>query len=707
MNPKNSSGFDGSKIMTLIKSSNESTRLDFKKTYYSFSNPGETVKFIKHVIAFANVARRTDEECYIIFGVEDNSRKIFDIRCEYPGKKKPNFENPNVNFHDLMTNSYTEEFRKKMEEWILPCQPKFDFFYGFVEDGDENKFISYLVICPLLTSTHFKLKKSYGQEGMSMYDTYLRWNSSSLLVPKEEEKYILSKTDVAYLKRLQWKNIIDHHSSGDFKIFSDFTPYKNPKITHYDGESSLDYIIEESAREAHILIEADRGVGKSFFLHRIAYLLALAHTEDVTSMPEYGLEGGERKEEKIIVKVLDLEVRPAKKIPIYISLRAHFSRLEELDKHVVKQINTIAKIEINQTSEVFKIPGTEWVLLLDGVDELQGNDAPNVFETWIKMLPTNVHTIVTSRPDPQFEKSLFKVYHLEPLSKAEIFDYIAQAIDIHSQLTDPKYYESVKEWIYENESLLLILNNFRSLQYFLEMILGDYLSPKSEVDIPVMDFHSDDSMSHAEPPQNLVPKSANIEEIRSFFPDNDLTSEGFPIPDSQMGYVENAQDLSEKTRDIVFPKLAVAIQIVINKLEEDEVNRRRKLGEKTGDRAMNSRMAISKVSTDARLDEVKFDGEMYINEKGWINKSQLEWNEHMGIITPQNYIYYKFVNQLLQIFLAAEYLYTKENVEHVERCILHQRSICTHKQVIRSLVDLYNQLQEENGRPIYQMEGIQ
>ena len=50
------------------------------------------------MIAFANVARRVGQPCYVLFGVDEgDNRKFIDVRTQYPGRNKPKgWDNPNV-----------------------------------------------------------------------------------------------------------------------------------------------------------------------------------------------------------------------------------------------------------------------------------------------------------------------------------------------------------------------------------------------------------------------------------------------------------------------------------------------------------------------------------------------------------------------------------------------------------------------------------
>lgn len=191
IDPDKSPNFNADFFLNTVHRWPEKERLDFKQEYYNFSDEAQKFKFVKHVIAMANIARRTGEACWILFGVEDESKEILDIRDKYPGKNPPsgikNPNNPKFNFHTMMTDDYDGEFRKCLEVWVSPDTPGYDFDYGLV----EGKFVSYLTIKPKYTSEPFQLKKSYKQ--FAVGTAFVRSGASSVELPNSEKSLYFLK----------------------------------------------------------------------------------------------------------------------------------------------------------------------------------------------------------------------------------------------------------------------------------------------------------------------------------------------------------------------------------------------------------------------------------------------------------------------------------------------------------------------------------
>lgn len=139
----------------------EGPRLDFKEMVYRLDSEDAKAKFTRHLIAFANVARRTGKSCFIVFGIEDANRTQshwHDVRNQCATGLPPHWWNdPSTSIHTKQIDGVLEPIRRVAEIWIEPAVPDLHLRYGEV----ESIFVSCLEIRPTRTSTPFRSKRGY------------------------------------------------------------------------------------------------------------------------------------------------------------------------------------------------------------------------------------------------------------------------------------------------------------------------------------------------------------------------------------------------------------------------------------------------------------------------------------------------------------------------------------------------------------------
>lgn len=187
---ENSPGFNAEWLKTVRRSYPEGWRLDFKRGLIPVHSPEKKFEFAKHMIAFANIARRTGLPCYLIFGVdEENGYQHNNILEQYLTKDRPK-EQPGS--RKWQKDRIEEIYRQVCEDWIAPSIPDFELKWGYVEPGIFN---SYLVIRPTESSSPFALGKAHGAHQAGT--VYVRKNTSSVKVDPSEVRFLLQVSDAA------------------------------------------------------------------------------------------------------------------------------------------------------------------------------------------------------------------------------------------------------------------------------------------------------------------------------------------------------------------------------------------------------------------------------------------------------------------------------------------------------------------------------
>lgn len=344
----------------------EGPRLDFKSEVLKVDDEDKQFKFARHLIAFANVARRIGKPCWIVFGVgEDESsraRMIFDVRTQHPGRRQPKgWNNPKVPVSELQADGVEKIYTDLALEWIDPL-PDFGLRYGIY----NRKFVSYLQIEPKDGGKPYCLKRNYISNNESSYhkgDVFIRLGSSSVKVSPEQARFLLPAIEVAYLKRRNWQEILErarYESKKFYDLLMTFPLYD------MSGRPVLDTLMERLKQgEKLIVLMGNAGQGKTTIVQSLAW--KLAQRVNLEGLRDYFGYAEISKELPAIAE--DVEIVPATPVPVKMDLRRTIRDIPTFEKELLRAL--LGQIPDGKNLDHYwRIPGSHWILLLDGLDEL-------------------------------------------------------------------------------------------------------------------------------------------------------------------------------------------------------------------------------------------------------------------------------------------------------------------------------------------------
>ncbi len=340
----NSDRFSVKHLRNMIDSWTEGPRLDFKSMLYKLDSARSQFDFASDIIAFANVSRRIGKLCWIVFGVDDLTRKLsHTLIQEYPGKHKPKgWDNPSASLLSKQSDGVEKVLREIAKEWIEP-EPEIELEFGFLDDH----FVSYLEISPNDSVEPFHLRKEiiFDKDGKERkYDkgsVFVRKTSSTCYVRKEDEKHLLTVCQASYLKKQEWKDLIMAHLSDVFLKANELPPNFHSHVKGSQDEIEQAVIDELDNGRKIITIVAPAGMGKTTILHRISYQLAHRHNIDLITRQDY--YGGENEPSTMVsiselefVNPIDLEMLPSFPIPIFFELRIAFDNIDQFKNSLLR-----------------------------------------------------------------------------------------------------------------------------------------------------------------------------------------------------------------------------------------------------------------------------------------------------------------------------------------------------------------------------------
>ena len=463
--------------------------LDIKAKMYKLDSNCRKGEFARDIIAFANTARRTGRPAYIVFGIKDESREyVPGLENQYPGEKKPRgWDAPHVGHAKVMVDGVEMYFRNTARAWIHPS-PDLNLQWGFYKE----KFFIYLEILPLPTEKPFSLQRTFVKDDKQhqIGDQFIRYGPATQKVT-EDLKPFLTTYSVPYLNFQQWKYLFTRHQNDLFKksyekiksfplygdrqkrmtaecgqtetgeVFPSFDPQRNDNNLFDTLMKRIDAFSMaplSSQTQAQIInVSGIAGSGKSTLLRAVAYEMGVSFDHSALSnFPK------------------DIPQIP---IPLYVVVREFPNNLGDFKRALKNEIDIQWKGEVE---DYFAIPGTRWILMLDGLDELyKWEDFLPTLKGWLKSLPPNVMVFLAARPYiwPPYEP----VYMVRPLTPQETRDLLTSHIyqayateddapDIHAI----EEYIEQKVWPYltseDGRLLLPLLNTPRAVEALLDKL---------------------------------------------------------------------------------------------------------------------------------------------------------------------------------------------------------------------------------------------
>ncbi len=668
----NSPSFHAEFVRNLKSSWNEGAFIDFKSEPYVLDTDNHKEKFARHIIAFANVARRTGQSCYMIFGVDNNQSEWVDVSEKYATEKSKYRNNPNISINVKQNDGVLEVYRNVLESFVKPMVPELKLHYGHV----DGVFISYLEISPTKTTTAFRSNKKIGNHPPQT--VFIRSGSSSVPLPSMEAEKLCSKSEIEYLKPKEWIDLINHHLSGDFENAASLVPVFE-QIERTTGRKICDVIMNNVENEkSSVVLVGDAGTGKTTLLQRVVYQLAKKHNiEAIKIFREFGDE--QNHSEDLPVLLHELEIIPKERMPLYIELRkiATFRSKEEINVYCQRQIEKIIGRKIESFEKLIAMPGTHWVILLDGIDEVRIREiARPILSEWIQLLPLNVQVILTSRPYCVGENIAESQVIISPLMNDEI-QYLIRGI----------FSNSTEDYISLAEKLINALDNEKNAYDLLRRpraILGlanFYINhqptrPTIDKDMVTFDKHI---MQKLQGDQTSWKLSTPLPFIGS-----DISNDGS---------LDYKDELEEPIEEIFEFKLAMAIRVILQYLQDEEVKRQ-------DESIIAKREAEESIFDLEKLAWKKLDWEISTFQETKSIKKSILWALFIGFVEQTKYPFCCFSSDLARCYFAASFGFDKEADENKIKAIFQKNS---EKKFAPQIKQLLNELRLSYGKETFNL----
>lgn len=657
----------------------EGPRLDFKGEVLKVDDEDKQFKFARHLIAFANVARRIGKPCWIIFGVskENDKRVVYDVKAQYPGKNKPRgWDNPHASLPELQTDGVEKIYTDIAKDWIDPL-PDFGLRYGEY----EGKFVSYLEIEPNDGGKPYCLKKNYVSKDNVHYkgDVFIRLGSSSVKVPSEQVRVLLPASEVAYLKRQDWQEILERAKSESKKFYD--LLMASP-LWDRSGRSVFDTVIErlQQSKKLIVLI-GNAGQGKTTIVQALAW--ELAQRVDLEGLREYFGDAKISKDSPTLSE--DLEIVPTTPVPVKMDLRKTILDITTFERELLKAM--LGSIPQSRSLEHYwHIPGSHWILLLDGLDEL--NDWESFAEElqgWIGRLPENVQVVISSCPyvfGERSDKATESVW-LAPLTKEQAFALMQRRLFDEIPETAQEDYSAIQSYLNTEPGVFDLLLTPRTVDGFLKFWLNrvpvrtetDQVSTLTEQ--KELEDGSQNQTTHHLPLVTGISLDELIDDT------NISLFEGERTPD------RGATEMSQTESEI---PVAVALVSITEHVYQEEQNRQKgRWGKRVMDALADAQEALQKTAWNK-------DWAVETFEKRLMQAKLRELNEYIGFVSRMDdKRQYRYCSIFFQAFCAAWYAaeFLQDKEDKILKQIANRRAIPTTAQVLK----LLNQLREANQRP--------
>lgn len=667
-NELNSPNFRADFVRILKSRWNEGAFVDFKSEPYVMDTEETKAKFARHIIAFANVARRTGKSCYIVFGVDKEQSAWIDIRDKY-AKENPKFlNNPKISIHAKQIDGILEVYRNVLREFIVPIVPDITLHYGIV----DSVFVSYLEVTSTNISTAFRSKKSISN--YAPLTAFIRQGSSSVSLPNVDAERLCSQSEIEYLKPSDWSNLIAYHLADDFvKSVSLIPIFEQTEVS--TGQKVLEVVMQEITKGKNsMLLVGDAGTGKTTLLQRLAYTFAKQHDVDaLKNTSEFG--NGQDSSDGLQVSIQDLEIVPKPSVPFYIELRnlVTFRTTNEINIHCQRKIEKIIGRSIGSLQRLINIPNTKWIFLFDGIDEIRDRDlASPTFREWIQLLPTNVQVILTSRPYCVSEN----------LSERQIL--IASLTDDEIRYLIRGFLGSVgNNYLSWDEQLISALDNSNGVYDLLR---------RPRAVLGLVNFYTNINQSKPSADKDVVIVDEAASQTSAEFIFEEATTGKIPVAGEDLasdGSLDFEYEENEPEDDKFEFNLAIAIRVVLQYLEDEEIKRQQEFGKDSRREAGKAMFNLEKIAWQ------KTDWDKLVFRETKSIENLILWALFIGFIEQKKYPNCTFPSELTRCYFAASYGFDIEDDEEKVRRMITKNA---QKRFSSRILQLLNELRLSNGR---------
>ena len=659
--------------------------LDFKSEPYTMDTDENKNKFARHVIAFANIARRTGRSCYIVFGVDKGQKSWVSVLGKYVSERRKFTEDPSISIHTKQTDGVLEVYRNVLEKLIIPIVPDLLLHYGYVDDV----FVSYLEILPTNTKTPFQSSKQFGIYPPKT--TFIRCGSSSVQIGTEDSSRLCSISDVEYLFPTEWYQLFKHHVSGDFATSYTLSPAFEQ--TEANTNQKVREIVMEYIAAGHksIVLVGEAGTGKTILLQKVAFEISNMQIQNKNiDLLEFAITEEEGRLIKTPVSLKDLEKVPSTKIPIYIELRkiATFRDASELDKYCQRVIEKVIDRKVESLNHILKISESRWIFLLDGLDEIfYGANANVVLREWIQLLPINVQVIITSRPycfDKKLaEKSIFiRLLNNDEIRyllkgniitnsnngeiRGEEYQYLSERL-VNALDNSPEFYDLLRR----PRAIVGLANYYANINQYKPLIDKDFVT-----------ITKDDI---------LIPNKGENKAQFGMLPiiNGDISTDGSINEETKTdGSITDEPNEQNRIEEQFEFNRAIAVRVTLQYLQNEEVKRQREeqMAGRAAEEAFYDLQKLAWFKTD--WDEVLF------RETESLKKSVL-WALFIGFAETIKYPLCKFPAELSRCYFAASYAFDNESDEVKIRNMFSKNST---KRYTNKIIILLNELRLSSGK---------
>jgi hypothetical protein len=318
---RNSEGFD-STVIEMAFNRHESPFWDAKGELYRFNAGGRKeeilVMLIKHLIAFANISRSSGKPCFMIFGINDKTWVLQDVREQFVEGVKPEYwDDESIPILKKQGDGVDTPYQNYARESIAPAPPRMQLEYGIY----KGVFVSYLKIAPEYPSVPYSLKKKLGKHGAGT--VFCRYGSSTVQIDVAEAKSLFSASQATYIEPVQWRDYINCLRSGEFAKGDARATFP---IRLPNGENAKDNVMKllEQGRKS-IMVIGPAGQGKTTLMLQLTYYLAKLHDlEQMEFHSEFG-SNEEKVTEDTVLPATRIKKGVTQKVPFYMELSNTFA----------------------------------------------------------------------------------------------------------------------------------------------------------------------------------------------------------------------------------------------------------------------------------------------------------------------------------------------------------------------------------------------